>query len=115
MNILMKSHEGIEWNKTTLENFLESVEITRDLIIELAISDRDPKEYEEKYALGLLRSGRVVDTPAILFKLGEGNNTTKCPICGSFYMGMGALSRRDNKTDICSQCGMDEAIEDMKF
>jgi ribosomal protein L37E len=26
----------------------------------------------------------------------------------------GALSRRDNKTEICSACGFDEAIQDYK-
>lgn len=37
----------------------------------------------------------------------------KCPRCGKRYQkGKGALSRRDNKTEICSQCGFNEAIED---
>lgn len=42
-----------------------------------------------------------------------------CPICNgpipnAEYEGqyMGALSRRDNKTEICSSCGVMEAIED---
>lgn len=39
----------------------------------------------------------------------------KCPKCGKRYpKGKGALSRRDNKTEICSQCGFNEAIEDAK-
>lgn len=36
----------------------------------------------------------------------------RCPICKNFYSGYPALSRRDNKTDICSDCGMKEALED---
>jgi len=38
----------------------------------------------------------------------------KCPRCdGSMPQGYpGALSRRDNKTEICSQCGVIEAMED---
>jgi Zn ribbon nucleic-acid-binding protein len=37
----------------------------------------------------------------------------KCPKCGKRYAkGKGALSRRDNKTEICSDCGFREAIED---
>jgi hypothetical protein len=42
-----------------------------------------------------------------------------CPICNgpipcALYEGQysGALSRRDNKTEICSSCGVDEAIQD---
>jgi len=42
-----------------------------------------------------------------------------CPICNgpipnALHEGqyMGALSRRDNKTEICSDCGVMEAIED---
>ncbi|CAB4139876.1 hypothetical protein UFOVP355_31 [uncultured Caudovirales phage] len=42
-----------------------------------------------------------------------------CPICNgpipcAEYEGQysGALSRRDNKTEICSACGVDEAIQD---
>ena len=37
----------------------------------------------------------------------------KCPKCGKRYPeGKGALSRRDNKTDICADCGYKEAMED---
>lgn len=37
----------------------------------------------------------------------------KCPKCGKSYAkGKGALSRKDNKTEICSDCGYREAIED---
>jgi len=43
----------------------------------------------------------------------------KCPLChGPIPNAMdegkycGALSRRDNKTEICSDCGVREAIED---
>jgi predicted RNA-binding Zn-ribbon protein involved in translation (DUF1610 family) len=36
----------------------------------------------------------------------------KCPRCGEELVGYSALSRRDNKTDICSACGIAEALED---
>jgi len=37
----------------------------------------------------------------------------KCPKCGQRYSkGKGALSRRDNKTDICADCRYKEAMED---
>lgn len=34
----------------------------------------------------------------------------KCPICHKKIVGYPAISRKDNKTEICSDCGMNEAI-----
>ena len=36
----------------------------------------------------------------------------KCPSCGMISTTYPALSRRDNKTNICSDCGTREALED---
>jgi ribosomal protein S27AE len=43
----------------------------------------------------------------------------KCPKCSNFIPSNehageypGAISRRDSKTEICSACGVDEALED---
>lgn len=33
-----------------------------------------------------------------------------CPRCGVTYTDYPALSRLDNKTDICTKCGTDEAM-----
>ena len=45
----------------------------------------------------------------------------KCPRCGEypvytdgFHRGMGARSRVDNKTQICSECGVEEAMDDFQ-
>lgn len=35
-----------------------------------------------------------------------------CPKCGKRYTKCPALSRRDNKTEICPECGSQEAMED---
>ena len=35
----------------------------------------------------------------------------KCPICNKEFTERPALSRKDNKTEICPECGMREAIE----
>ena len=35
-----------------------------------------------------------------------------CPKCGKEYNDYPALSRRDNKTLICPECGVREALED---
>lgn len=34
----------------------------------------------------------------------------ECPKCGKKYRGYPALSREDNKTAICSECGIIEAV-----
>lgn len=36
----------------------------------------------------------------------------KCPRCGEMYTGFPALGRVDNKTDICSDCGTQEGLDD---
>lgn len=35
----------------------------------------------------------------------------KCPKCGKYYVGYPALSREDNKTEVCPVCGIAEAVE----
>lgn len=35
-----------------------------------------------------------------------------CPMCGNVYVGYPALSRIDNKTEICPDCGQMEAFMD---
>lgn len=36
-----------------------------------------------------------------------------CPRCGREYEGYSALSRKDNETKICSDCGTREALESL--
>ena len=36
-----------------------------------------------------------------------------CPICGKTYIGHPALSRADNKTLICPDCGTREALSSL--
>lgn len=42
------------------------------------------------------------------------NEPRICPKCKQAYTGYPALSRDDNKTEICPECGMREAIEAME-
>ena len=35
----------------------------------------------------------------------------KCPSCGKRYADYSAISRKDNKTEICPSCGVLEAVE----
>ena len=39
--------------------------------------------------------------------------TAVCPRCGKEYTGRPALSRADNQTPICPDCGTREALESM--
>lgn len=41
----------------------------------------------------------------------EGRRTAICPRCAKKYTGRPALSRTDNKTYICPDCGTREALE----
>lgn len=34
-----------------------------------------------------------------------------CPNCGRYLVGYPAISRQDNQTEICSTCGLKEALE----
>lgn len=36
-----------------------------------------------------------------------------CPICGQTYSGHPAVSRVDNETEICSDCGTRQALESL--
>lgn len=37
--------------------------------------------------------------------------TAKCPLCGAVYAGHPALSRTDNRTLICPDCGVRQALD----
>ncbi len=36
-----------------------------------------------------------------------------CPRCGKYYSDYPAMSRRDHRTDICPDCGINEAFFDL--
>lgn len=41
----------------------------------------------------------------------KNQNKRVCPLCGKEYDGVPALSRKDNETLICPECGIREAID----
>lgn len=47
-------------------------------------------------------------------KQGDYIRVAHCPSCGKMYSGYPAISRKDNTTEICSDCGVHEAFEDFK-
>ena len=44
--------------------------------------------------------------------MADAKKTRIYPICGREYTDYPALSRRDNATEICPDCGVSEALED---
>ena len=50
-----------------------------------------------------------------MIQLNDSKDTKKCPECGSSYKGVGTLSRRNTETEICSECGIFEALEDAGY
>ena len=59
------------------------------------------------------------DTKLKKYRVNEVNGETKyyigatkiCPKCKNYIVGHPALSRVDNRTEICSDCGVIEALE----
>ena len=45
----------------------------------------------------------------------ESGYAAVCPICGQAYSGWPAISRTDNKTPICPDCGIRQALADAGF
>ena len=39
----------------------------------------------------------------------------KCNRCGNYFIGEPAVSRKDNKSEVCSKCGIEEALENFKY
>lgn len=67
--------------------------------------------YEEEVFMNNLLLGKVVEDMFFAYRLKT--NYDKCPLCGANIIGGAALSRRDNQTNICSDCGTKEALEDI--
>ena len=43
----------------------------------------------------------------------KGNESIRavCPLCGSFYLGRPSISREDDTTLICPDCGIKQALQ----
>ena len=68
--------------------------------------------YEEEVFLNKLRLGQTVEDMYNVYRVRT--SLEKCAYCGSsIFEGTFSISRRDNKTQICSNCGTREAIEDI--
>jgi len=79
---------------------------------QVTVETGEPREYlKREKALAYLSQGKSLSLPG--FMLREHNDLPKCPRCGnSIPKGTAALSRRDNETNVCDDCGTKEALED---
>ena len=59
----------------------------------------------------LMASGKAVRVYDTIFR--EVRDQKTCPLCGGYIEGEGAISRLDNHTMICCDCGQKEALNDM--
>lgn len=77
--------------------------------------NKDKVEYcSEKNVYDLLESGHVIYSPYYIYRIKTKDR--KCPVCGANIPAFSeALSRRDNETYICSECGLSEAINDFSL
>ena len=67
--------------------------------------------YEEEVFINRLLLGKTVEDMFNVYRIRT--DAEKCPICGSsIFENRYALSRRDNVTHLCPECGQREAIED---
>jgi hypothetical protein len=94
--ILFNNFQNNEWEKRT----------EKDIEMILEMMGNYASHYKSR-----LQNGEIISFPLCQLKL---ENTNVCPICGLGFRGMGALSRRDNETEICSDCGDIEAFQDLE-
>ena len=107
---------GLEgkWQKCDKDNDINTL---KKIFYRLRLLNADirPGEYyvyyEEDVMINNLKLGKVVEDMFWCWRIIT--EYPKCPLCGSSIMpSLSAISRRNNITEICSDCGLKEAIED---
>lgn len=103
----------IEMTKEEFTEFKNTLLLDKDFI-------KDNKEYtyflvKEKGTVD--KKGIIVDTagydyPRYTGVFAKEEKTFKCTRCERYFIGEPAISRKDNKSPVCSKCGMQEAIDD---
>lgn len=102
--------EIITNNKSPLDFIKFRFETMRKIVEENHPNEYYPI-YEEEVFTNALLLGKPIEDMMTIYRV----RTTypKCPLCGaSIFTNTEALSRKDNETMICSDCGLKEAIED---
>lgn len=102
--------EEIEFFMDEQCKFLNGIE---NIKYPLRIGDYLFKKISEHvvYSYDPLQEPEPIEVKILLIENSNKNNV--CPICNKKLGEYPALSRKDNKTEICSTCGMLEALEDI--
>jgi len=95
---------------TSIDTLKESLARQRETVCMVNPGD-NANELKWENFVDVLERGKVAADMFCLYR--AKNDLPKCPRCGASYEeDEAALSRRDNKTDICPDCGTVEALED---
>ena len=105
----------IEMNKEDFERFKKSFLKDQDFIKE----NREVTHFFVIEKGAKTETGICVNTEGAEYARYTGlpiseENFFKCSKCSKYFIGYPALSRKDNKSEICLECGTKEAIEDFK-
>lgn len=100
----------ITTNKAPLDFVKERFSTMRKIIEENYPNEYYPI-YEEEVFTNALLLGKTIEDMMTIYRIRT--NEMKCPLCGASIFGTRyAISRKDNKTHICPDCGLNESIED---
>lgn len=110
---LTKSQIYVSGPSTETENIDEAITFDTEYDAQ-EYRDNLELSYKEQYKIGVKNLEENKEVKNENEEVPYDNTTEKeCPKCHKKYTQFPAISRRDNKTYICPQCGVDEAIEDM--
>lgn len=134
-----ESYEGIKMDTKTLLDIFRSkpVEIEIDKVIEVTkeefdyfknnlLEDMDFIKENNKYGYLLIKERGANDEEGIIVEPTgydyarysgipvKDEDVYICDTCKKYFIGHPAVSRKDNKTEICSECATKEALEDFK-
>ena len=92
----------------TMDFLKDMLERERDAVLKTEL-ETDAEELKWEFFSKQLEEGKVVADMFCLYRVK--NDLPKCPKCGaSLRRTQGTLSRSDNKTMICSDCGESEIL-----
>lgn len=103
--------ENMEFTDNSIDFLKKTFASLRNIIDEMYPGEYYPV-YEEEVFLNRLRLGQTVQDMYNIYRVKTDND--KCPYCGCSIFGHDySISRRDNSTKICPDCGLREALEDV--
>ena len=102
-SIVELSHEEFEDFKNNIYKDRDFVKKHDDIFL---VKEKGTDNYS-----GLIVDAQGFDYPRFVGIPMQEVDIKKCPRCSNLYVDPSAISRKDNKTEICSACGVEEALE----